>query len=67
MLDNQFDFAFDNDRSPTQKTAVYAFVDFDNRYFANFGIFVLFVLWFEFEQKNQKNVKGKKVASTKVF
>lgn len=67
MLDNQFDFTFDNDRSPTQKTAVYAFVDFDNCYFVNFGIFALFVLWFEFEQKNQKNVKGKKVASTKVF
>lgn len=67
MLDNQFDFAFDYDRSPTQKTAVYAFVDFDNRYFANFGLFALFVLWYEFEQKNQKNVKGKKVASTKVF
>mgnify|MGYP004506331763 FL=1 len=67
MLDNQFDFAFDYDCAPTQKTAVYAFVDFDNCYFANFGIFALFVLWFEFEQKNQKSVKGKKVASTKVF
>ncbi len=67
MLDNQFDFAFDYDCSPTQKTAVYAFVDFDNCYFANLWIFALFVLWSEFEQKNKKDVKGKKVAGTKAF
>lgn len=67
MFDNKFDFAFNYDFAPTQKTAIYAFVDFDNCCFSNLGIFALFVLWAKFEQKNQKNVKGKKVASTKNF